>query len=102
MDDTKKTGEPFYNAANLAPDDLASNVCRSGPPAQMLEMAKRFDLSAKDIKSPRWRAFEITKTCRHCDKSDACFDFLLGVRDERFHEADCPNAERYCEAALEK
>ena len=74
---------------------------RAGLPSQMLEMAARFGLDQSDIAQPRWRALEILDTCRHCEHSKACFDFLIGSRDQDFSEMQCPNAERYTETALE-
>jgi|GEM_PF-4233897 len=74
---------------------------RAGAPSQMVDMAKRFGLSAQDIAAPRWRALEVIDTCRHCDVASQCFNYLIGDRRGDFAEADCPNAERYSEAALE-
>lgn len=74
---------------------------RDAAPSQMLEMAKRFGLDESDIAQPRWRALEIIDTCRHCDVSNACFNYLVGDRNEDFTDASCPNAERYAETSLE-
>jgi len=85
----------------LSPEEARGlTYARPGMRQQLLQMARLFGLSAKDLNKDRWRALDIDRACSNCEKSGGCRNFLAGQWTS-FTVKDCPNAEIYAELAAE-
>ncbi len=95
----------IYRPSSLSLKHIFSwNITRSDVPAQMLTMAKKFDLSDDDIAQPNWRATWIVENCNSCWAGKHCFKDSNGAwtEDPGFNEKLCPNYEFYHSIEIEK
>lgn len=76
------------------------STARRNTRSQMLQMARLFGLSERDVNRDRWRALDVARACSHCQDAKSCSSFLAG-NWSTFTVADCPNANLYADLAKE-